>query len=281
MIEHITETPVASVDFEQLVRETASIAGLDHISTGDGVITAWLTDESAYTDVEDAISSHVPGSKRVKIWRYIERRPGMSRLDPAFDVDYITQLTQRLHPTNSIVVDGEIRRIEYYASAQPPNAYGVVEYSDLIVSEDFSYTRDGAGFARARLQTITWYCEDGDPHQETKQRLKFYENDESLREGQRRRRNITDTLSMVVTGWLVATQTQHNSVQDRIDMGREFMRHHKTSFDMYADASSSQILYDVRDDEESAHSWLDSDISAGVTVRAKILDDLNIWNLTL
>jgi hypothetical protein len=281
MTEFITDIPVEDVDIEQLTREAASVPGLLCIVSGGGLVVARFDGQSqdqieAFVDILD---QHQPGSKHVKMWRYIERRFGMSRLDPPFDVDYITQSSVRLHPTNSIVVDGEIRRVDYYATAAPPNSMGIVEYSDLIVREDFAYTRDQMGFARARTQTITWFREDGSPHQSTKQRVKFYENDESLREGQRRRRNITDTLSMTVTGWLVATQTQLASGQARIQMGRDFMAAHKQSFDMYADASDAGILYAIRDDQ--AHAWLDGLMAPGLTVRAKILDDLNIWNLTL
>jgi hypothetical protein len=282
VIEYVTEKSVDEVDLEQLGRELASVPGVMYATSGGGSVIVYLDSEPSSDQVDaiaERLAAHVPGSLRVKLWRYIERHAGMSRLDPPLDVDYITQVTQRLHPTNSIIVDGEIRRIDYYANASAPNAQGVVTYGDLIVREDFAYTRDSIGFARARVQTITWMREDGTAHPSTKQRVKFYENDESLREGQRRRSNITDTLAMTLTGILVATQTSITSLQGRIDVGREFMRFYKTSFDMFTQASSAQILYDVRDD--AVHAWLDTPIAAGVTIRSKILDDLNIWDLTL
>jgi hypothetical protein len=220
-----------------------------------------------------------PAPPAVKLYRYVDANAIADISHPPHTLDYITGIDGRLHPTNSIIVDGEIRRTDYYASATPPDAQGIVTYDDLVIREDFAYTRDSIGFARARVQTITWFTEDDEPHPETKQRLKFYENDESLREGQRRRRNITDTLSMNVTGWLVATQAQHASMQARIQMGRDFMAHHKLTFDMYADASDPAVLYAVRDDV--THPWLDDNIAPSLTVREYVLDTLNIWNLTL
>lgn len=221
------------------------------------------------------------GPLDVKLFRYIPME-FVSYDEPPLDVNYETGLTTRLHPTVSEMVDGEVRRIDYYASASIDMQTGAVSYSDLIVREDFAYQRDAVGFARARTQTITWYLEDGTPHPTTKQRPKFYEPDESLREGMRRRGNITDKLAMDLAGILMVTQTQLANPQDRLDLGRDFMRFHKTSFDMFVDASSAQILYDVRDDAEPAHAvWIDDEIAPGVTIRATILDALNIWSLTL
>lgn len=218
-----------------------------------------------------------PVPPSVKVYRFV--RGDVSDFStPPFELDYITSIDGRLHPTNSVIVDGEVRRTDYYAEASM-DAYGAVTYSDLIVREDFVYTRDAIGFARTRVQTISWYLEDDTPHADTKVRTKLYERDESMREGVRRRSNIGDKLAMDLAGWLYVTQTQLANPQARIDLGREFMRQYKLSFDMFIDASSSQILYDVRDDASNA--WLNSYLAPGLTIRAKILDDLNIWNLTL
>lgn len=220
-------------------------------------------------------------SSDLKIYRYIPLE-FTSYGEPPIDINYETGLTVRLHPTCSIVVDGEVRRIDYFASATMDQATGVISYSDLVVREDFVYQRDAVGFARGRVQTITWYREDGDPCPTTKTRIKFYEPDESLREGQRRRANITDKLAMDLAGWLMVTQTQLSNPQDRLDLGRAFMRHHKINFDMFVEASSAQILYDIINDTEAAHAvWIDDEIAPGVTIRETIVDTLNIWNMTL
>lgn len=262
----------------------ASVAQIDDIITllrsGTATLAAieLITGEITEPYVDpDPPSDPVPPA--VKLYRYVDANRISDPSTPPHTLNYITGIDGRLHPTNSIIVDGEIRRIDYYANASPPNAQGVVVYDDLVIREEFVYARDAIGFARARVQTITWFTEDDEPHASTKQRVKFYENDESLREGQRRRSNITDTLAMTLTGILVATQTSIPTMQGRIDVGREFMRYWKTSFDMFTQASSAQILYDVRDD--AVHAWLDTPIAAGATIRSKILDDLNIWNLEL
>jgi hypothetical protein len=223
----------------------------------------------------DPPSDPVPPS--VKLYRYATRQYEDVSVPPV-GLNYVTGIDGRLHPTNAVMVDGEVRQIDYYAEATMDPATGQVSYDDLVVRESFVYQRDAVGFARGRVQTITWYREDDTPHPTTKQRVKFYEPDESLREGYRRRGNITDKLAMDMAGWLMVTQTQLANQQDRLNLGREFMRQHKLSFDMFVEASSAQILYDVTDDTTD---WLDDLLAPGVTIRATILDALNIWNLTL
>lgn len=246
---------------------------LDAIEAVVGEIT------EPYVD-PDPPSDPVPPA--VKLYRYVDPNTVRDLSTPPHTLDYITGIDGRLHPTNAVMVDGEVRQIDYYADATMDPATGQVSYDDLVVRESFVYQRDAVGFARGRVQTITWYTEDDEPHPSTKQRMKLYEPEESLREGQRRRGNITDKLAMDLTYWLLATQTQLANPQDRIDLGRDFMRFHKLSFDMFVEASSSQILYDVRDDDDPAHAvWIDDELAPGVTIRATILDALNIWNLTL
>jgi len=103
----------------------------------------------------------------------------------------------------------------------------------------------------------------------------------SLQEGQRRRGNIIDKLMMEISGILIATQTQISSVQERIELGRAFISDHKTSLDMFTQASSPQILYDVDADDNPDHSWVDDHISETVTIREYIISSMNIWGLTI
>ena len=268
---------------EQLDAELveAEILGFSRLVFGEDSMSMEFVDGTTAPSIDQAqaiVDAHVPTAHYVKMHRYIDD-DSLNPLVPPADVSYMTGITVRLHPTCSVVVDGEVRKIDYYAQAEMDMNTGQVAYSDLVVSEEYVYTRDAIGFARSRQQTITWIREDDTPHPATKVRVKLYEPQESLREGQRRRTNITDKLAMDMSGWLLATQTQLANPQDRLDLGRDFMATHKISFDMFIEASSSQILYDVRDDDATA--WLDDEIAPGVTIRATILDALNIWNLTL
>lgn len=285
MTDYITQIQSEDVDICQLSREAQGVSGLSCIVSGGGYVIARFQQEPSQQQIDDfdsIVAAHTAGSLRVKLWRYIEGHHETSCLEPPSDVDYITGLSSRLHPTNSVIVDGEVRQTDYYAQATMNQQTGQVSYSDLVIRESFTYQRDAVGFARARTQVISWYREDGSAHPATKTRFKLYEPDESLREGQRRRRNITDKLAMDLSWWLIATQTHLQNPQHRIDLGRNFMRHHKLSFDMFAEASSAQILYDIRDDEVSDHAtWIDDEISAGATIRQTVLDALNIWNITL
>lgn len=271
-------------------------AGGNLVTGGEVHVDATQLTDAQYATEVAALAAAVEASRlasiaaltavlptHVKLYRYMPNANDghHNKNEPPFSTDYVTGVEGRLNPTNATVVKGEIRRIDYYANATAPDPVtGAVAYSDLIVREEFAYTRDSIGFARARTQTITWYREDGTAHPTVKTRLKYYEPQDSMIEGQRRRRNITDKTMMEVTNWLVATQTQLTSVQARIDLGRDFMKYHKTNFDMFIDASSKQVWYDVRDSGIVLHPWLSSNYSTGLTVRKKIQDDINIWGLS-
>lgn len=84
---------------------------------------------------------------------------------------------------------GEMTKVEYYKTlAGDPN--NIANYSNLILTEHRSYTRDGAtALLIYRDQTIEWYLEDGTIG-ETKKKRKFYQLKDSIEEGQTRRDNI-------------------------------------------------------------------------------------------
>lgn len=223
-------------------------------------------------------SQRVLGPSDVKVYRYIPFEVQDTSIVPE-EHDYITGLTARLYRSNTDVHQGEIREVTFYAQAtQDPNT-GAVSYSDPVVRENFVYYRDGVGFARQRVQTITWMREDGTDHPDVKTRHKMYDGYETIVEGRRRRGHLADRMATELSGWLAATQTQHASVQDRLQMGRDFLRHHKTSFDLFADASDHTIVHDVRADAVPAHAWLDQQWDAQRTVREWMDDQINIWGL--
>lgn len=218
------------------------------------------------------------GPSDPKVYRYIPFEVANTSEVPE-EHDYITGLVTRLYRSNTAVYQGEIREITFYAAAtQDPNT-GAVSYSDPVVRENFVYYRDGVGFARQRSQTITWIREDGTDHPDVKTRHKMYDGYETIVEGRRRRGHLADRMATELSGWLAATQTQHASVQDRLQMGRDFLRHHKTSFDLFSDVADHQIVLDVRADQEAGHTWLDSTWDGTQTVREWMDDQINIWGI--
>ena len=279
----IAET-IGVFDLEQLEDELSSLSVPGYICVyvyGDQATAVFSGEPSAQDEqaVRDAISSHSPNADR-EIRLYDLLPTGNHDLkEPPLDVDYITGVVGRLNPTNTIIVQGELRQIQYYATALTNEAGKVTGYEDLVIQEDYEYTRDPIGFAIQRTQTISWARKDGTLHPTTKQRVKLYEDFESLVEGQNRRKLLSDIMAMYLSGWLLATQTQLANPQDRLQLGRNFLRHHSESFKMFVDVSDSQIVYEVRDDAEPDHAWLDATWDGTQSVREWIDDQINIWNL--
>ena len=122
----------------------------------------------------------------VKIVAFVrEEVRGLSFLD----IDYTRQLTmgrpQRLNIFGADPADrGTLTRIEWYESATPGDP---PTYDNLLVAEDFLYTRTGNGLATERMQTVSWYRNDETIHPTTKERRKLYSKEEQVREASRRR----------------------------------------------------------------------------------------------
>lgn len=230
---------------------------------------SWTVSGETFSDYDG--SQDAPDfDEHLKIFRYCRSFDGSKKVPP-YGLDFITGIEIRLQPKTTMVL-GEIRRIEYYASAEQSGFN--ITYSDLIVSEDFAYTRDSNGFALSRVHTIAWYKEDGTPHEETKIRTKIYPSDESYREGVRRRANIFDALTMEVAGMLLATETTGTSLE-KIALGRQLMKDMKTSIDLFIDASDNSILGLIAAD---TRSWLNNVVAAnGTTIRQVIMARVNIW----
>ena len=214
----------------------------------------------------------------LKIYKYIPFEVEDTSVPPV-EHDYVTGLTTRLHPSFTDVYQGEIREVTYYGSASQDPTTGIVTYSDPIVRENFVYYRDSVGFARQRVQTITWIKIDESDHGTTKTRLKIYESFESLVEGKRRRSHLTDRMAMELSQWLAVTQTHLPTTQERLQLGRDFLRTHHDSFDLFVEVSDHQIVYDVRNDAIPDNSWLDDTWDGVITCREWIDTQINIWGL--
>lgn len=223
-------------------------------------------------------SLRVADDADVKLYRYIPLH-FTDYTEAPHNIDFETGITARLHP-KVYMTFGEVTKIEYYASSTQSGFSQT--YSDLILQEDFSYTRDSNGFALSRTHTITWYREDGSAHPSTKVRTKYYSADDSYREGIRRRGNIIDALIMEIAGMLLAT-VPSGTDQEKIQLGRNFMAYHKTNLDLFKEASNQGILYAVRDDAVTEHNtWLNNVVAApSTTIRHVILARLNMWGIQL
>lgn len=244
------------------------------------VVTTIALDASQQADLEALIVAHDPEwvPSTVKLFRYIEDDHGFDVTKPPRAVDYVTGLTRRLYRAESFT-QGELRRVEFYAETGT-GSDGWPTYSDRVIREDITYTRDALGFAKSRDTTITWYTEDDEPHANTKVLHKPYSLIESQKEGATRRANIISALSLKVAGVLLQilpTGSTYPDGNSKIEVGRLFLQEHKTAVDMFISAAKRDIVADVK---HAPDAWLDTVIGAGgFRVRDLLLAEVDIWGI--
>jgi len=123
------------------------------------------------------------------------------------------------------IIKGELVSIEYYKN------YDGVDYSDLVVKEERTYTRNNLGLVQSRLLTITWYLEDNTAGY-IKSCKKFYSSSESIDEGITRRNNIINDAKVYVLSAIGQSY------------GFDFMTSLKSQIDLYTQGYK-QPLYDA------------------------------------
>jgi hypothetical protein len=186
-----------------------------------------------------------------------------------YDVDYVTGLTQRLHPVETYE-RGRIVRIDYFLNAGL-DAYGEKYGTDLFVTESFDYTNNAGGFAVSRVQVISWYLEDGTVGG-TKERHKLYNTKDSRAEGRRRRRNVIDISSMNVIKLLAGTETG-GDINAAVIMGVTFMAGYKLQTEAYLEMATNDLYTAVL--SNTTASWLNNVINAeGATIRMYLAGEL-------
>ena len=201
-----------------------------------------------------------------KLFRYFDG-DHLPKSEIPTDVNYVTQLSQRLHPVYAWY-RGRVEYIRFYANASL-DTQGEIVGTDLIIEEHFKYT-DVGGFARQRVQTISWFREDGSAG-DAKTRVKLYNNTEGRTEGRRRRRNVIDQMSIRVVGVVAATETA-GDIAAAVALTTPYIEDLETEVQQYIEASSSNLSTAIASD--TGHSWLDNPLAPGVTVRMFILGEL-------
>lgn len=223
--------------------------------------------ESDIQALEQIIDDHKPYVP-LRIYQFVpltyHHQDGSS--DPPLDLNYETGLTNRLY-RNVDMTFGEIQTITYCADC---------DFASAVVVERITYERDEIGFAQERMTEISWVDIHDNEHSQKKYLHKIYSPDESLREGQRRRKNIIDKLMMDVGGILI--QTQQSTAQEALQLGRELFKKYAIDEKSYTEASDPSILGDFKNDQE--HLWLDDEIQAGYSIRRYCFDSCNIWGLS-
>jgi hypothetical protein len=235
------------------------------------------TDEKAYSWNGNAVvfdenyTPFNPQNKHAKIYRYIGET-NYRKYDAPIEHNYICGLSTTLFPKRTFV-RGELQKVEWYADQA---------CTDLVLEVDISYTRDSLGFALNRTTTRKWKNEDNTDNHKVKTTNKDYTINqlEQINEGIRRRDNIINGLQMPVLGMMIATKDQAASLTGKTDQeiilaGRDFLKSHKVSFQSFIDESHQQIQTDITND---ASDWLNNLIDATTTIRAYVLNEINVWS---
>lgn len=184
-------------------------------------------------------------------------------------VNYKTQLNIRLYPEHYFI-KGELQKTIYYSEYDESTEI----FNDEILLVSFEYERDNLGFAVKRQTKRQWYRTNGVLEEtQIKDTLKFYDSQQKIREGKRKRENIMDTITITVMGMVMQTELPnpdsiYKSPEEIVVEGRRFLADHKISFSNFIDDANADILTELSEDTTP---WLSNVIDANGT---KILDYL-------
>lgn len=181
------------------------------------------------------------------------------------DINYKTELTVSIYAKRDFH-KGELREVIWYLDKQ---------CTDPLIKVSIVYERDAFGFATGRTTIREWYNVDNTLNEESKITIKYYNINvlDTIEEGVKRRGNIIKSLQIPILNFLVSTVTGME-VPDIIQIGRDFLKVHKSSFSSFIDESHKQIQDDITN---ATDFWLDNVISGdGSTIRDYILEELNI-----
>jgi hypothetical protein len=155
---------------------------------------------------------------------------------------------------------GELNQIDYYGYLD-----GNGDYQDLILSEFREFFRKDR-MVYLRKMHIDWYLEDGSvgAHKES---LKYYSPEESLKLGERRRRNVISDLKIYSIGLLQAISgiTQIEATM----IGLDFLSLVTLEITKYIEGIEDPLKEKVLSCNEEGCGWLNEEIPGmgGVTVR--------------
>jgi len=203
--------------------------------------------------------------KIFKQYDYMKSADPMEFYVPPFDYDYnILGLSKKRTFTK-----GELNKIEYYGYVDSGGTY-----QDLVLTEYRTFYRKDR-MVYKRLLHIDWYLSD-----ETvgahKTSNKHYSVEESLKLGERRRRNIISDLKISSIGLL-----QMISGLTRIEatmQGMEFLGVVTAEITQYIEGMEDLLKTKIMTCNESGCEWLDAVIpnAGGITVRQYLYSGIDI-----
>jgi len=207
-------------------------------------------------DLADFYDDFLTAAATPKVLRYASEYD----YDTFTHLDYGRGLDIRLAPKRTFT-NGVLTHVDYYASATLDQT-GQEVFSDHVVSEQYDYTRNADGFAMARTLTIKWITEAETEHETVKTRFKTYNLTESIRETDRRRSNILDTLKSQMIGIMVAGMGM--SVDQAVQTGQSFFEFHMNGIIAFKEIGEVQALIDAIN-ADTTHPWLEAVIAPPTT----------------
>lgn len=216
-----------------------------------------------------------------KIYDFVTDKKKWNTLVPPIDLDFRSGLSIVLH-RKSYLVKGECVKEEYYQTCTV-DAVGNLTYTNLIVSEHHSFTRDPLGFPIVRTSHLKFYDKSGNASGIIKPWAKYYSSTEKIQEGKTRRGNLVDNLQMPCIGLISLAMTGSPIPTSAVILeGRRFLFDYKKEFDSFVDESNRDIIQcfsnpnHPRYASASNYNWINTMTPYGVTIRQFLIAELTI-----
>jgi hypothetical protein len=241
---------------------------LAHKATHQAAFDAWLLAQ------QDAVSYW-------KIYDFVADKKKFNTTQSPIDLDFRSGLTVMLH-RKSQVVKGECIKEEYYQNCSVDQV-GNLTYTNLVVSEHHTFTRDSLGFPVYRASYLKYYDKNGVASEPVKTWVKFYSQLEKIQEGKTRRGNLVDNLQMPCIGLISIALTGSPIPSTSVILtGRAFLYDYKKEFDAFVDESNREIVACLQNPTNSKYAsaskypWINSMTPYGVTIRQFLIGELTI-----
>lgn len=186
------------------------------------------------------------------------------------NIDYKQELISSLYAKRTMV-QGEITQVDWYSD---------VALTNKVICVEIVYVRDSIGFALSRTTTRKWINEDDTENPEFKVTNKDYtiNINEQLEEGQRRRKNLFNKLSLEVLGRMQVVLYQTYTPEVIVQKGRDFLLSHSIAWSEFINASHQQILTDLAVPDVINDEWLDQDMVDNViTIRDYMIQEMTLY----
>lgn len=200
-----------------------------------------------------------------RLYNYVNNTDPNEFFVPPFDINYnILGFSKK-----RTFMKGELQKIDYYGYVDSGGTY-----QDLILTEYREFFRKDR-FVYKRRMHVDWYLSDGTvgSHKETN---KYYSIEESLKLGERRRRNVVSDLKIYSIGLIqmISGVTQLEATA----IGLAFLADITLDITKYIEGIEDPLKWQALNYNKAGAEWLNAEIpdTGGVLVREYLYDAINI-----